>query len=1121
MHAGDVALNAGIVAAAATLWLCLLFGVALIGERRPRLFERRWAIVYSLSLAIHCTSWTFYGTVTQASRSGWWLPPTFVGAILMYVFAVGVLSRLVKLSREYNASSLADLIAVRLGRHAGLAALVTAVVLIGIVPYIALQLKAVAMSYRMLSLGRYPNAPAWQDSALYIALLMALFAMLFGTRRASAMAHNRGLVLAMAFESLFKLGAMLALGTLLFTPMPGAPVMQALPVPPHDSSGFPALILLGALAMFTLPHQFHAGMVECRDVSHVRTARWLFPVYMLLISLPILPLARLGDAWLGPAGVPSDLYVLALPLARQQGSLALLAFLGGLSAATSMVVVATLALSLMIVNHFVAPVRVRAGWGQDESGDLRGQVLTQRRVAILAVILLAWAYSRVLASNDALADIGAISFSALAGLAPAVVVAIYRPQVGARAVCAGLLGGTLVWLYTLLPALITSGPAWLDSGPFGIRALAPDHLIGLEDWSRLGRAVFASLAANMATMALVAGSRFGRAPQTTRLGDVDAVELRALAARFLPPERVERLFGVLSGRSMAGGDRVAEVEHELAAVIGASSARLLLEVIHRQGHDELDTVAAIVGGATQDLRFNQRVLEAALESMSQGICVVDAELRLVAWNRPYAELFGYPEELLQVGRPVAQLMRHNIAAGLIGRGDTEQRIERRLRFMRAGSVHLAERRFPDGTAVEIRGNPMPGGGFVATFTDVTAFREAEDELKHTNETLELRVTERTGELERATAAAQHANEAKSHFLAAVSHDLMQPLHAAQLFAHALQAHREPSDAERTVQHLHGALAATEGLLAGLLDIARLEGDRLTVQPRAVALSDVLDPLAAEFGVLARERGIRLDVVGTRAWVHSDPQLLRRVLQNFLGNALRYTERGRVLLGCRRQGDLLRVEVWDTGPGIEPSERGIIFEAFRRGRDAGDQGLGLGLAIAERIASLLGHPLGLRSWPSRGSVFDIALPSAPRGSPMTVSAETVGHQAQGKALVLDNDPAALAGMDELLRSWGWSVHAARTPAQALAVPWRPDLLVLDYHLDAGLTGLDALAMLRERFGDLPALIVSADRDGVLRQHLLESGASVLHKPVKPLALRQVIQRLSARRSEEGVDVLPLL
>ncbi|MEP6897098.1 MAG: PAS-domain containing protein, partial [Rhodanobacter sp.] len=504
-------------------------------------------------------------------------------------------------------------------------------------------------------------------------------------------------------------------------------------------------------------------------------------------------------------------------------------------------------------------------------------------------------------------------------------------------------------------------------------------------------------------------------------------------------------------------------------------------------------------------RFNQRVLEAALENMSQGICVVDAELRLVAWNSPYARLFNYPPELLQVGRPVAELTRYNIDAGMLGPGEAEQRVQRRLTHMRAGTRHLSERRFPDGTIVEIRGNPMPGGGFVATFTDVTAFRQAEDSLKRVNETLELRVEERTRALAAASADAQAANDAKSRFLTAVTHDLMQPLHAAQLFAHSLTERGADLD---TARHLNGALSATEGLLAGLLDIARLEGGRLHPQPRAFPLAEVLDPLAAEFRAIALDRGVRLDVVRTHAWVHSDPQLLRRVLQNFLANALRYAEHGRVLLGVRRRGNQLRVEVWDTGPGIAPGEQQLIFQEFRRGSAAGGQGLGLGLSIAQRMAGLLGHPLGLRSWPGRGSVFDLGIPMERAAIRLPPIADAQQPLPAGRALVLDNEPAALAALDNLLTSWGWHVHAARNAEQALAAPWRPDLHILDFHLDGGHTGLDVWQLLREQHADVPTVMLTADRDGELRQRLLDAGIGVLYKPLKPLALRQVLQRVTA-------------
>lgn len=445
------------VVAASLLWLGLLFGAAVWGERHPQGLERRWPQVYALSLAAYCTSWTFYGTVTQAARSGWWLPPTFVGTILLYVFGFGLLQRLVRLVRETHSTSIADLVAARLGKDSRLAAAITLVAILGIVPYIALQLKAVAMSYGLLTRASQLEAPPWQDSALYVALVMAVFAMLFGTRSVSTAEHNRGLVLAIALESLLKLGAMLAIGVwvLLDYGWVAAPATAT-----TSASGFPGLIILGVLAMFTLPHLYHVGVAECRDERHLYTARWMFPLYMGLIALPLLPLSRAGDFRLGALGVPSDLYVLALPLADGHGGLALLAFLGGLSAATGMVIVATLALSLMISNHWLTPLLVRGAWRQEGAGDLRGSVLRQRRFAILVVVLLAWAYSRATSGSEALADIGALSFSGLGTLAPAVLFAMLRPQTPPRAVLLGLLAGVLVWAWCLLvPTLMA--PGWL------------------------------------------------------------------------------------------------------------------------------------------------------------------------------------------------------------------------------------------------------------------------------------------------------------------------------------------------------------------------------------------------------------------------------------------------------------------------------------------------------------------------------------------------------------------------------------------------------------------------------------------------------------------------------------
>jgi signal transduction histidine kinase/CheY-like chemotaxis protein len=786
-----------------------------------------------------------------------------------------------------------------------------------------------------------------------------------------------------------------------------------------------------------------------------------------------------------------------------------------------MVVVATLALSLMVANHFIAPLRLRAGWGQNEENDLRGEVLWQRRAAILLIIVMAWAYSRMIFDDVALADIGALSFSALTGLAPATWAALYRPQLGARAVFAGLAAGTLVWMYALLPNVIFPHAAWLIEGPFGIGAFAPNALLGLGEFGALTRAVILGITVNVIVMLLVA--LFGRRPRATA-ADVHPLEygeLRALARRFLSADLAQRLIGAKPAHKPADAPTIAAVEHELSAVIGASSARLLLDVARRDRRIQLDTVAAIVDEASADLRFNQRVLLAALENMSQGICVVDAELRVVAWNRRYAELFLYPPGLLKVGRAVEELARFSIGAGMVGAearepARLEAAVQRRLAHMRAGTPHLSERRFPDGSVVEIRGNPMPGGGFVATFTDVTEFRRAALALERANETLEQRVTKRTAELEKATHAAEAANDTKSRFLAAVSHDLMQPLHAAQLFAHSLAA-RTDDNGRVTARHLHSALSATESLLGGLLDMARLDAGKLVPRPRPFALNELLGALAAEFAALASENGLNLSYVPTHAWVRSDPHLLRRVLQNFLSNALRHVESGRVLLGCRRIGAELRIEVWDTGPGIAEGERELIFEEFRRGSRAGNQGLGLGLAIAQRMARLLDHELSVRSWPGHGSVFAVAVPHSAAAYAAVASAPPLQDAAaqtdapRGTALIVDNEPQALIALRTLLEQWGWRVLAAPDSTQALELvrAERPDIAILDYHLASSDNGLKLYTKLQLALGDIPAAILTADRDAALRQRTLELGLMLLYKPLKPLALKQVL-----RRSEEA-------
>lgn len=1078
---------------ASLAWVGLLFAVALFGERHGARCERIWPSVYALSLAVYCTAWTFYGTVGQAAQHGWPIPPTFLGTALLFILAAPFLRRLITLAKAANATSIADFIAGRLGKSAGLAALITLIAVLGTIPYLALQLKAVAMSYALLS----PPAPgreaaaAWEDVAIYVALAMAAFAMLFGTRRVAASERNRGLMLAIAFESLLKLIALAAVGSFaLATAFTAPPTDEVLPSSPAAVDLFLALVALGALVIFTLPHQFHVAVVECRRANDLRWARWLFPLYLLLIALPIPILATVGLKSFGDH-LSADLYVLALPLAEGRAGLALLAFLGGLSAATGMVILASLALSIMIGNHWLAPLAIERRLGA--SGDLRAIVLIERRIAIALVLLASWLYSRALGVSGALADLGSLAFSAFAQLAPAVVIAVYRPTLPARAVAAGIIAGVLAWSYVLIlpmwPTLAESLealPAWL----------APRTLFSLGELDRVTRAVLVSLAVNLAATAIVArlGSGDSRRPRRP----LPEAELRALTERFLGAEGARRLFD-----EKAAPEEV-EIENALAAVLGQSSARLLLDAAARRLPAPLERVAEIVGEATEQARHHQALLATALENMSQGISVVDREFRLMAWNRRYAELFAYPPELLRQGTPVARLIAHNLRRQGVARDAIAEQVAKRLAHMRAGTPYVSERRFAGGAIIEIRGNPMPGGGYVATFTDVTAFRRTEEALRQTLETLEQRVAERTREAEQARLAAEQANAEKSRFLAAVGHDLVQPLNAAQLFAESLALRLAGSPEGELAASLRRSLAASEALLSSLLEIARLEGGTLRPSIAVFAAGELLDPLAAEAAALAREKGLALRYRPTAAWIASDPQLLRRIVQNFLTNALRYTRQGGVLLAARRRKATLSISVWDTGPGIPAQEQERIFEPFRRGEGAlGAPGLGLGLAIAQRFAALLGHRLTLNSRPGRGTVFAVEVPLAV--APTRPSAESPPRMtlAGRTVLVVDDERELAEGIASLLATWSIGARVATSETEALSAAPGTDLALIDVHLGRPGAGLE---LARKLADERPVALISADRSPALIERCQALGWPLLAKPVSVIKLHALLSRL---------------
>jgi signal transduction histidine kinase len=431
---------------------------------------------------------------------------------------------------------------------------------------------------------------------------------------------------------------------------------------------------------------------------------------------------------------------------------------------------------------------------------------------------------------------------------------------------------------------------------------------------------------------------------------------------------------------------------------------------------------------------------------------------------------------------------------------------------------------------------MPQGGIVTTYSDITERVEAAEALARVNETLERRVQERTAELTDVNQAlaiakrkADEANLDKTRFLAAASHDVLQPLNAARLYVTSLvERHIDDGDAQ-LVRNIDASLEAVEEILNVLIEISRLDAGRLEPDITVFALDDVFDRLEVEFQPLAREKGLDLRIVPTRAWVSSDRRLLRRMLQNLVSNAIKYTTTGRVVLGVRRMGSRLSIQVHDTGPGIPASKRSLVFKEFQRLEETAQsvRGLGLGLAIVERIGKVLGHGIELNSVPGQGSMFAVVLPCAePRRSATSNAAVTpaAGHLTGLNVLCIDNEPDVLNALCVLLEGWGCTaipaVSAAEATARLREAGGSIDVVLADYHLD-GATGLDALASLRpELKGDLsgepPVILITADHSAQVQRAIRARGYALLRKPLKAAALRALMFQMTRQRASVAAE-----
>ena len=662
-------LPAPLVIGTSLAYLLLLVAVAWWADRRAASYRsviaRPW--VYALSMAVYCTAWTYFGSVERASTGGVWFLPIYLGPTLAMVLGWTVLRKMIRIAKTHRITSIADFIASRYGKSQLLASLVTLVAVVGIVPYIALQLKAVSSGYALLTAGTSVPAASlhWsQDSAFYVAIALAAFAIVFGARHLDTTERHEGMVAAIAFESVIKLVAFVSVGLFvvyglfgglgdIFTQARALPELAQL-LKPEQGGAFSwaqwlGLMVLAMCAALVLPRQFQVMVVENVHEDHVRRASWMFPLYLLLINLFVLPIALGGLLYFQGGTHSAEHFVLSLPMAAGQHALALFVFVGGLSAATGMVIVETVAVSTMVSNELALPLLLRSRLlGATRSRDFTRPLLFIRRVAIVGTLLLGYVYFQLAGDAYALASIGLISFAAVAQFAPALLGGMYwrgGTRVGALA---GLLTGFGIWVYTLmLPSIAKSGwldATFLDIGPWGLAWLRPESLFGLDGLDGLTHSLFWSLLANItayvvgslwrapsgreASQALLFVDVFQRSSAQTPVfwrGRANTDDLRRLGERFLGIEKTRVLWegyarqtGVPRGQALEPDGRLVQfVEAQLAGAVGSASARVLVASVAQEESLSPEDVLRILDEASQ-LRSYSRALETKSLSLEQA-----------------------------------------------------------------------------------------------------------------------------------------------------------------------------------------------------------------------------------------------------------------------------------------------------------------------------------------------------------------------------------------------------------------------------------------------------------------------------------------------------------------------
>lgn len=1131
--------------ALALIYLLGLFWIANWGDKNTPLARKLTShpLTYSLALAIYCTAWTFFGSVGEASKNNWQYLPILLGPILVYLFAYRFILKLTQVSKKQHITTIADFISSRYGKRQGVALVVTIIALMATIPYVALQLKAIGSAFQQIS--------NQQNSQLIIILatfFIAIFSIYFGTKRTDVTEYRRGLILAIAFESTVKLIALVAVAFIgYFWAMDKDAGQFILAIDKFNQLetfkgwSFIAQTIMAAAAIICLPRQFHVAVIDNLNLNHLKTARWLFPLYLAATAAVIPAITAAGQTLLGPQN--PDTYVLGLAILFDSSIIKVLVFLGGLSAAMAMIVIATLTLSTMVTNDVILPkILTRAGQNQPQLREDKQPtnyakiILLIRRAVIAGLLVLAYIYHQQMADSHSLSFMGLIAFSLVIQLLPAIIGGLYWKKGHAHGVYAGLVVGIMTWvLWLILPLINYETSQQIQSETISMGAMIS-----------LAANTFAFILVSTFTQDRLIDRLQAQAFVTPRERQIDDSkkqrtlatigDMATLMTRFLGPSRSESLLNdferrrgsVFSRHATPEPDFLMFCEKALAGVLGSSSAKALIDSALSGKKLNFEEVVTFFDDTTQAIQFNTTALFTSIESLEQGISVIDKDLNLVAWNKRYLQLFDYPEEFISVGTPIEKLIRFNAIRGECGVGEIDTLVNKRLDHMKSGHPHRFVRQRSDGKMIEMVGNPLPGGGFVTSFNDITSHIEIQKALKEANIDLEKGIEKRgeevkainaelrteivrrsrlEAELVSARKVAEEANASKTQFLALASHDILQPLNAAKLYLSALDEYSVNNEVRTILDKLNDSVGSSETLIATLLDIAKLDQGEMKTVINSVLLSELLKPLIAEFSMKAKHKRLNFRYKIADVWVETDRTCLYRIIQNLVSNAIKYTATGSVMLTARKRNEHILIQIWDTGLGISEIEQQKVFGDFYRVEGSKEHGVGLGLGVVSRLSEKLSMPISVSSTLNKGSCFGLLVPEGqPIAKTINQTTNNKSQLSKLKVLCVDDIEQNLDAMQTLLGKWQIESLVCKNIADSLtlAKELRPNVLLVDYNLGKNSNGLEAIAQLRDLLGEkTPAAMVTANQDETLIEACQSENIGYLSKPIKPAKLRALL------------------